>query len=141
MKKNKADLVRGWLEKAGRDLKVAQRELSTSEPLTDIMCFHAQQAAEKYLKAYLLWNGFDFPKTHALEQLVLLASQQDSEFFNLKDEVVALTPYAVETRYPEFEEPLVEDAKEAVRIAEKVKDMVLRKLPKEVEGKGPGLPG
>ena len=42
-----------------------------------------------------------------------------------------LTPYAVETRYPEFEEPRVEDAKEAVEIAEEVRGFVLEKLPGE----------
>ena len=102
MRKTKVDLVRGWLEKARRDLKVAQRELNTSNPFTDIICFHAQQAAEKYLKAYLVWNEIEFPKTHALEQLVLLAAQKEPELLKLKDEVAFLTPYAVETRYPEF---------------------------------------
>lgn len=132
MKKSKADLVRGWLEKARRDLIVALNELSRSEPLTDVICFHAQQAAEKYLKAYLTWYEIEFPKTHDLEDLVLLAGQKDPEFLALKDEVAMLTPYAVETRYPEFEEPSLEDAKEAVQLAEKVRDFVLRRLPEEV---------
>jgi len=132
MKKSKADLVRGWLEKARRDLKVALNELRGSEPFTDIICFHAQQAAEKYLKAYLTWHEIEFPKTHALEDLVLLAGQKDPAFLALKDEVALLTPYAVETRYPEFEEPLLEDAREAVQVAEKVREFVLRRLPEEI---------
>ena len=130
MKKSKADLVQGWLEKARRDLQVAVRELTNPEPFTDIICFHAQQAAEKYLKAYLVWAEIEFPKTHVLEQLVLLAGQKDPDFLKIKDEVSLLTPYAVEARYPEFEEPLLEDAKEAVRVTEKVREFVLRKLPK-----------
>ena len=130
MKKSKADLVQGWLEKARRDLQAALRELNNPDPLTDIICFHAQQAAEKYLKAYLLWADIEFPKTHVLEQLILLAGRKDPDFLDLKDKVSLLTPYAVETRYPEFEEPLLDDAKEAVRVAEKVREFVLRKLPK-----------
>lgn len=132
MKKSKLDLVRGWLEKARRDLQVALYQLNSSNPLTDIICFHAQQAAEKYLKAYLTWAEIDFPKTHILEQLILLASQKDPAFLALKDDVALLTPYAVETRYPEFEEPLLEDAREAVQVAEKVRDFVLRRLPEEI---------
>ena len=132
MKKSKIDLVQRWLKKARRDLIVALNELSRSEPLTDIICFHAQQAAEKYLKAYLVWAEIDFPKTHVLEQLVLLAGQKDPGFLTLKDEVPLLTPYAVETRYPEFEEPLLEDAQEAVQVAEKVRDFVLQKLPEGI---------
>ena len=80
MKKSKTDLVSGWLEKARRDLVTASRELNSTEPFTDIVCFHAQQAAEKYMKAYLLWHGIGFPKTHALEDLVLLAAQRDPVF-------------------------------------------------------------
>ena len=132
MRKDKTDLVRGWLEKARRDLQVALHELSSPEPLTDIICFHAQQAVEKYLKAYLVWVEIDFLKTHVLEQLILLAGQKDPDFLTLKDEVALLTPYAVETRYPEFEEPLLEDAQDAVQIAAKVRDFVLRKLPEEI---------
>ena len=132
MRKTKVDLVKRWLEKARRDLKVAQRELNTPNPFTDIICFHAQQAAEKYLKAYLVWNEIEFPKTHILEQLVLLAARKEPELLKLKDEVAFLTPYAVETRYPELEEPLLEDAKEAVRIAKKVRDTILKNIPKKV---------
>lgn len=47
MKKNKDDIINSWMEKAGRDLEVAERELKIPEPLTDIICFHAQQSAEK----------------------------------------------------------------------------------------------
>jgi HEPN domain-containing protein len=54
MKKSKTDIVNGWLEKAGRDLEVAKRELSLTQPFTDIICFHAQQAVEKIMKAYLI---------------------------------------------------------------------------------------
>ena len=78
----------------------------------------------------------EFPKTHALEDLVLLAAQSETEFLVLKDEVTALTPYAVETRYPEFVEPSLDDAREALQIARKVRDFVLQRLPKEVKGEG-----
>jgi HEPN domain-containing protein len=53
MKKSKKDLTQGWIEKAKRDLLTAQRELNDEEPFTDIITYHAQQAAEKYLKGYL----------------------------------------------------------------------------------------
>lgn len=136
MRKSKAYLVRGWLEKARRDFLTAQKELTGAEPFADIICFHAQQAAEKYLKAHLVWQEIDFPRTHALEDLVLLAAQKDPDFLALQEEVTSLTPYAVETRYPEFEEPLLEDASEAVEIAAKVRAFILPKMPEEVKGGG-----
>lgn len=134
MRKSKADLVRGWLEKARRDFLTAQAGLDSATPFTDIICFHAQQATEKHLKAYLLWHELDFPRTHALEDLVLLAAQKDADFLVLKDEVTMVTPYSVEARYPEFEEPLLEDARKTIDIARKVRDFVLEKLPEALKG-------
>ena len=134
MRKNKADLVRGWLEKARRDFLTSQTGLDSARPFTDIICFHAQQATEKHLKAYLLWHELDFPRTHALEDLVLLAAQKDPDFLRLKDKVTMLTPHAVEARYPEFEEPLLEDARKIVDIAREVRDFVLEKLSKTLKG-------
>ncbi len=49
MTKTKADLVRGWLDRAERDLRATLNEFGAPEILTDIVCFHTQQAAEKYL--------------------------------------------------------------------------------------------
>lgn len=128
MKRSRIDLVKGWLEKARRDLITAQEKLNSAEPFTDIICFHAQQAAEKYIKAYLVLQELEFPKTHTLEDLVLLAAQKDTAFLELKDCSVELTPYAVEIRYPEWEEPSLEDARKSVAIAEKVKDFILPKI-------------
>jgi HEPN domain-containing protein len=51
--------------------------LDANEIFPDIICFYAQQAAEKYLKAYLVFLEKEFPKTHALEDLVLLTSVND----------------------------------------------------------------
>ena len=133
MKKTKSDLVRGWLEKARRDLIIAVSAQSSSEPFTDMICFHAQQSAEKCLKAYLIWNDIRFPKTHSIEDLVLLASEYHTDWMRLKDDAAALTPYAVETRYPEFDEPSQEDAVEAIEVAERIQALVLNHLPKEAK--------
>ena len=132
MKKSSADLVRSWLEKARRDFVTAKNGLDSSEPFTEIICFHAQQAGEKYIKAYLVWQEIEFPKTHSVEDLLLLATQKDPSFQTLIEEATFLTPFAVEIRYAEFEEPLFEDAKKAVGIAQQIRDFILAKLPSEV---------
>jgi HEPN domain-containing protein len=78
MTKTRSDLVRAWCEKGRRDFITAQNALhDTREMFPDIVCFHARQAAEKYLKAYLVFLKEEFPKTHALEDLVLIASSHD----------------------------------------------------------------
>lgn len=132
MKKSKADLVRNWLEKARRDLMTAKNGLDSSEPFTDIICFHAQQAGEKHIKAYLVWQEIEFPKTHSLGNLLLLASQKDTSFLTLVEDASILTPYAVEIRYGSSGEPSFEDAKKVIAIAEQIRAFILPKLPDEV---------
>lgn len=110
-----------WLRHAQSDLHLAR--LGSHQPgvLREQVCFHAQQAAEKALKAVLLKRGIDFPFTHDLEALLELA---DRGGVALPPEVAnsgALTPYAVETRYPGSLEELESDqVDEALRVAEQV---------------------
>jgi len=131
MKKNKEDIVSNWIKKADRDLEVSKRELELSEPFTDIICFHAQQAAEKYMKAYLIWLNIEFQKTHDIEDLVVIASKKDPSILKLKDSGAELSSFAVEVRYPEFEEPSLVDTKIAVEVAEKFKNYINKKTIKE----------
>ena len=59
--------VRQWLAYADDDLRVARHALSMQEtPPFRVIGFHAQQCAEKHLKAYLVFHGVDFPFTHSL---------------------------------------------------------------------------
>ncbi len=95
--RDKADLVRGWLRKAESDL-TAMRASSQAGAL-DAACFHAQQAVEKVLKAYLIFHSVDFPFTHNLSKLVEHCVVIDSSFEEIFPKVEPLTPYAVETRY------------------------------------------
>jgi HEPN domain-containing protein len=63
-------VVREWLAKSENDLLTATHTLKLGRRCpTDTVCFHAQQCAEKCLKALLVLRGIDFPKTHDLEAL------------------------------------------------------------------------
>ena len=129
MKKTKSDLVQAWCEKGRRDFITAQNGLlDANEIFPDIICFHAQQAAEKYLKAYLVFLEKEFPKTHALEDLVLLTSVNDPVSNNLFTVASDLSPYAVEIRYPDSLSPSIEDAREAVHSAGAIRNWVLEKI-------------
>ncbi len=126
--KTKQELVRDWIKKAENDLKTAQRGLSFPDPITDTICFHCQQAVEKYLKAYLLMNEVSFPLTHNIEVLVNLCEDIDPGFEEIIDADI-LTPYAVEVRYADdLFEPSGGEAVEAFEMAEKVKEFVLSKI-------------
>src|SRR5688500_4628836 len=89
-----------WLRKAEADLDGATQLAQTAKPHHDLICFHCQQSAEKYLKALLVELGVVFPKTHRLEDLLLLLVPHDSSLKNLRRALVSLTRYAVDYRYP-----------------------------------------
>ena len=96
---------RAWIKKAESDLKTAEHTLTLKESCPfDTVCFHAQQCAEKYLKALLVSRSLDFPKTHDLRLLM----QKIPADINLKlhiEEVVSLNRYTIEARYPGDWEP------------------------------------
>ncbi len=124
------ETVRNWLRKAENDLKIGKHELSFPDPATDMVCFHMQQCADKYLKAFLIFQGKEYPKTHRLAVLVSLCSQIDPEFEMLmRDGVDRLSRYATTLRYgEEFYTPSVEEMLQALEMAERTKGFVLERL-------------
>lgn len=117
---NEINNPRAWAQKAEEDFILAQSALRRKKPLVTGACFHAQQCAEKYLKALLVSKSADFPKTHDLLMLSNLCSNA-GVFVEVDTKLLSiLTDYAVRTRYP-GEEPTVADAKEAVDIAKLIR--------------------
>lgn len=100
------------MRKAESDLTTVELCLIHGEAL-DTACFHAQQAAEKYIKAYLTAVDLRFPFIHNLEKLIELCAQTDPSFLTVKPLGQALTPYAVDLRYDETFWPSAETAMEA----------------------------
>lgn len=92
-------------------------------PYLEAIGFHAQQAAEKSLKAFLVRYQIEFPKTHDLGELLDLTATVDSSFAGSLREVTILTPYGVGIRYPsDFPEMTRDDAQSAVELARKVRE-------------------
>ena len=122
--------VRKWVEKAEKDLKVAKREIEEKEPVLEAVLFHSQQAVEKFLKAFLTLHQMKFGRSHDISYLIMLCSKIDEEFKKLFElNVDRLYPKGIEVRYPEIDvEVTKEEAEEAIEIAEKVKEFVLKKL-------------
>ena len=122
-------LVEQWIKIAERDLLTAKQGLEADMVLTDTICFHCQQAAEKYLKAFLVKKQIEFTKTHSLMNLLNLCATGDNSFKEELSEADNLTDYAVEIRYPDdWYEPTEEETKQAYELALKVKEFVLKKL-------------
>jgi HEPN domain-containing protein len=128
----RARLARRWREKADEDFKMAVVLGKQHDPtLAAGICFHVQQAVEKYLKAYLVLHGTDFRKTHNIAELMdLLPSRSAPDL--LRDDQDRLSEYAVVTRYPgEYDNITIPEADEALDIGRRVRRFYRKKLAEE----------
>jgi HEPN domain-containing protein len=125
--------VRGWLSKAGKDLAAADYEMLAVPPFAEDILFHAQQAAEKSLKAFLSWHRIPFRKTHNLVELGEACCQIDRSLEPLLRRAAPLTEYAWKFRYPgDPEEATAAEASGALATARGVFEAILSHLPPEV---------
>ena len=117
-----------WVEKAEGDWLTAQREYRARKaPNYDAACFHAQQVAEKYLKAVLQENDFPVPRIHSLADLLALVLKYDSSYLLLQPDLNVMEGYAVQFRYPGMSAERSE-AKAALVACERVRSWVRAKL-------------
>ena len=108
-----------WLSHAASDLRLAHLAAGDEFVRREQVCFHAQQAAEKAIKAVLLAQGIEFPLTHDIEELLEIAENGGVGLPEHIREAGMLTPYAVESRYPGYWFEITEaDVKEAMEAAE-----------------------
>jgi HEPN domain-containing protein/predicted nucleotidyltransferase len=92
--------MRDWLDRAGEDLLMIEKGLSGDPVPWGAVCFHAQQAAEKYLKALHIRRGIRPSRTHDLAELVSRLRAAGYELPELSSACEALEDYAVDVRYP-----------------------------------------
>ena len=93
-------LTAQWVRKAESDYVVARKLARGKDPHNDEVCFHAQQSAEKYLKALMEEIGLAVPRTHVLEDLVAQLLPHYPSFRAFRQGARYLTRFAVSTRYP-----------------------------------------
>jgi HEPN domain-containing protein len=106
-----------WLNNARSNL-IRARMMAPGVYL-EHLCFDAQQAAEKAIKAVLIARGIPFPYTHNLAELVTLIEKAGEEIPPFISLATPLTRFAGATRYPATTEPVtIEQHQEAVALAE-----------------------
>jgi HEPN domain-containing protein len=103
------DFVNQWLAKAEEDLFVSGVILEAEMASYDTAGFHAQQAAEKALKALLVRHQIEFRRTHELQELLALAEPVAAGIHARLAAAETLTAYAVDARYPGPQPPLDKD--------------------------------
>ncbi len=124
-------LARRWFQKAENDLLNVENNLKAERYARDTVCFHCQQAAEKYLKGFLAWHQTPFVKTHDLLALLEQVRQIAGEDADpLSTSLLLLDRYSVSIRYPQEyeEEPDEREVREAVEAAHTVRGWVRSRL-------------
>jgi HEPN domain-containing protein len=116
--------VAEWINKAEQDyqtaLVMARRR---TNPVPDIVGFHAQQCIEKYLKALLVFNKVDFPKTHDLIELLSILEEKEPLLDALAPALRILNPFSVQFRYP-GESATVEESLKALSAMKNVRKFI-----------------
>lgn len=119
------DDPQAWIAKADNDLLNIRNNLNAERVPWDTVCFHAQQAAEKMLKAFLVSRDLTAPRTHDLIALLADVAGADASMATLEDDCRLLTPYAVMLRYPGACENLPEEeARQADAAAQRISEHV-----------------
>lgn len=125
-------LYKQWLKKADEDFYFASTHLEDEKKFFGQICFHFHQAAEKYLKTYIVVHNLTFRKIHNLKELVQTCQSQDPSFTDIKDECVYLNQFYIETRYPVHWPSFYTktDADKSKEAADKIRKFIISKLPK-----------
>lgn len=128
MKREESRYSQDWFRIGARELRRAQNLLSLSD--LDGAGFNIQQAIEKYLKGYLLAQGWELRRIHDLETLLNEAILYDPSFEEFRPECQKITQFYMEERYPFTveseltEEEITESMAVAERMIEKIKGLV-----------------
>ncbi len=118
-----------WLRKAANDLLNISNNLRAEQVPWDTVCFHAQQCAEKTLKAYLVFHGYQPQYTHNLVSLLASCAGMEPGLANLQDDCQLLVGYGVHVRYPDEYEVMEDDSRQAVTALERIRARLLPLIP------------
>jgi HEPN domain-containing protein len=133
------DFVQSWLAKAEGDLHAAEILLAGLGEHGEVVGFHSQQAAEKFIKAYPVRHQIEFPKKHDLALLRKLISRSDEQLAEQLAFADWLTPFGVEVRYPgEIPEVGQKTAEQALADAKRTRHLILDALQEYLERGRPG---
>lgn len=93
------EVVKEWIEKAEEDFGFACISLEQTDYFAQV-CFHFQQAVEKYLKAFIIAKNLKFRPVHNLLELFEICKQKDLKIEKIEEECHYLNPFYIDTRYP-----------------------------------------
>ncbi len=121
-----------WIKFAKSNLSQADRKRKPKDVLYEDLCFNCQQCVEKSLKALLIYNNIEFPKTHSINLLLDLLISNSIYIPDFVKNSVILNVYAVITRYPnDYNKIKRNDYLEALKITKDVFEWVIEIINKK----------
>jgi len=126
----KDEIVKEWFERGRHDFETA-KILINNDVYYDVIMFLLEQAVEKYIKGYLIFNGWKLKKIHDIEMLLTEAMEFDRSFEKYLDAGRMLIAFYYETRYPPGPIPEI-SREEVVKILNLVEE-VISKIRSEVD--------
>ena len=122
------DIAQEWFRMAENDLSSAEYLQNMIPVPIEIVCYHCQQAAEKYLKGYLALKGEELIKTHDLIILNKTCQKYDKDFKRIEEACLILTDYGVNVRYPFPMDINESDMHVALERTHEIKEYILVKV-------------
>lgn len=127
MNKETVNFIKQWISKANEDLLVVEKLTEFEIVANASVCFHCQQAVEKFLKAFLISNEIEIKKTHNIEYLLSECADIDLDFVEIDPK--ELSDFGVDARYPgDMYVPSSEETIEYKNIAFEMKELVEGKI-------------
>lgn len=118
------DIANEWFKIAELDFETAKFLLNMKPTPLEIICYHSQQCAEKYLKGFIALNGGQITKTHDLVLLNKICQTYNIIFKEIDNDCIELTDYGVQMRYPFHLEVEANDVKKAIESTQKVIELI-----------------
>ena len=123
------EYAKSWFLRGDEDLSLIAAVSDEKDVSPNLICFHAQQAGEKYLKGFLAYHELHVRKVHDLQVLVEDCKTVDPAFVDLEESVEFLNQFYIESRYPDdYTEFSSDEAREATEAAQKIKKFILSKI-------------
>jgi len=125
------DYIKQWILKAEEDLLVISRLTDGQIIAPTAICFHCQQAAEKYLKAFLIFHEVEIRRTHNIEFLLSECCDINPVFGEI--DAKNLSDYGVDVRYPgDMYIPNESEVRDSIAIAQRIKSIVENSILSEI---------
>ncbi|MFW6306182.1 MAG: HEPN domain-containing protein [Bacillota bacterium] len=125
---NNKNIAEEWFAFANSDLKSAIFLLRMKPTPLEIISYHCQQCAEKYLKGFIAFHGGKIKRTHDLVVLNRECQKFDISFQNIIEECINLTDYGVQVRYPFHIDIEEHDVKNAIKESKKIRKFIINKI-------------